>query len=109
MTPRKALIAAIRAGDYDDQLDQTATMIHTAVVERRKVVSIDRSKTLESGQHVRILDGNIKPRYFIGRTGTIDDLMGDTAWVKLDTVIVRGNKRMGRVGVSSIYLEPIDE
>jgi ribosomal protein L21E len=107
--PLTALVNAISEGRYDKQLDGILTSVNKAIRYRRSVLAEELVSELAEGDRVRVKPkANIKPRYFLGRVGTIDHFEGTIVWIKLDTAIVRNSKTIGKVGVQPYDLEKVE-
>lgn len=103
------LSRAITRGDYDESLDTVGRRVYKALKDRRLALSEEHRAQLKEGQHVKVIKGNFKPRYFAGSVGTITHFDGDMVWIKLDKPIERPTKTLGAVGIPALYVEVLDD
>ncbi|MGH9047645.1 MAG: hypothetical protein ACRDVW_10085 [Acidimicrobiales bacterium] len=102
--PAETILAAIEAGQLDDQLPA----LGEAINDRNRRIAADRTRRaleqLAVGQRVR-LDGHISPRYLQGRTGTIHRIDRSTVTVCLDTPVGRFTE--GHISCSPRVVHPV--
>jgi hypothetical protein len=100
--PERSLLDAIAAGELDDHLGALASAVDA---RRRLLHTIDSSHKLATlcvGDRVRI-GQQVSPRYLAGLDGTIVELDGHAATVRLDFPV--GRFESGRVRCPPLVLE----
>jgi hypothetical protein len=106
------LLKAIRAGDYDEDLDSLSQKVFNALKARRAVVAREAADEFEIGDHVEVT-GYIKPRWMIGQTGVIDEFEDTRIWIKLDETAVRqGTRRtrhIDRIGITANHITKLED
>jgi methyl coenzyme M reductase subunit C-like uncharacterized protein (methanogenesis marker protein 7) len=111
-TPLQHLALAIRNGQYDKKLDYVSEVIWRELKSRRQELAYDAALSLKVKDRVQVT-GRIKPRYMIGCTGTIKEIVGMRVTIELDEPITRNTRTRTRVIPAIICmatsLEKIDE
>lgn len=105
----KDLSAAIARGEYDHALDTVHKRVAKAIRDRRTELAFEVLDGLSVGQHVRVLKGNFKPRYFAGLTGRITQFQGEIVWIELDKPPKRPTKTLSGIGVPALWVEALND
>jgi ribosomal protein L21E len=104
--PLKSLLTAIQGGRYDHSLDRVGEHVVNAIRERSHIIDQDRAAEFSEGDRVKI-KGPLRPKYFVGKRGTVTQVDGRIVWVKLDHPIKRGSRVVGTGGIPARLLEDL--